>query len=271
MFLRRAAAFFLVLLPALSIAAGEEPPLPAPKDTLSAIRQRGTLRAGVSTFVPWVMRNKSGELYGFGVDIARGLADDLGVDLELVPVPWTRVIPALLEGRFDVIVSRFSVTPERALFVAYSKPYAFSTYALLANRALAAGLHTRDAFDRPTVTLGVRTGTSSAERARRLFPKAKLKTFDDEAGLFAAVVAGGIHAVLSITPRPEIEAQRHPDKVVLPLEEPLGQWGEAFGVRKGDPDFVNYLDAWITARTLDGWIEERHDRWFKSLKWAEDF
>lgn len=56
---------------AAAATAGEELPLPPPKDTLSAIRQRGTLRAGVSTFVPWVMRNKNGELYGFSVYVAR--------------------------------------------------------------------------------------------------------------------------------------------------------------------------------------------------------
>ncbi len=45
---------------------------------LDSINQRGTLRVGMSTFVPWAMRNKQGELIGFEIDVAKRLAADSG-------------------------------------------------------------------------------------------------------------------------------------------------------------------------------------------------
>ncbi|GAL03091.1 lysine-arginine-ornithine-binding periplasmic protein precursor [Photobacterium aphoticum] len=56
----------------------------AEKSTLTEIKERGTLRVGLSTFVPWAMRDKQGELVGFEVDVARRLASDAGLKVEFI-------------------------------------------------------------------------------------------------------------------------------------------------------------------------------------------
>ena len=75
----------LAAVTALGLAAG--PPVQA-QDTQQAlaadsvietIKQRGMLRVGLSTFVPWAMRDKNGDLIGFEVDVAKKLAEDMGV------------------------------------------------------------------------------------------------------------------------------------------------------------------------------------------------
>lgn len=75
------------------------------------IKERGTLRVGMSTFVPWAMRNKQGELIGFEIDVAKRLAQDSGLKVEFVPTAWDGIIPALLAKKFDVIIGGMSVTP----------------------------------------------------------------------------------------------------------------------------------------------------------------
>ncbi|MDE2825033.1 MAG: transporter substrate-binding domain-containing protein, partial [Gemmatimonadota bacterium] len=65
---------------------------------LDQIKQRGTIRVGVSTFVPWAMRNKQGELVGFEVDVASRLAADAGLEIEFIPTAWDGIIPGLLAG-----------------------------------------------------------------------------------------------------------------------------------------------------------------------------
>jgi ABC-type amino acid transport substrate-binding protein len=57
-------------------------------DTLAALRQRGTLRVGVVPVAPMVMLAARGELVGYSVDLARRMAQDLGVDVEFVPTTW---------------------------------------------------------------------------------------------------------------------------------------------------------------------------------------
>ncbi len=75
-------------------------PLLAKGETLGPniekIKERGTLRVGMSTFVPWAMRNKQGELIGFEIDVAKRLAADSGLKVEFVPTAWDCIIPALL-------------------------------------------------------------------------------------------------------------------------------------------------------------------------------
>jgi polar amino acid transport system substrate-binding protein len=76
--------------------------LPAVADDLIAdIQKRGTLKVGMSTFVPWAMRDKKGELIGFEIDVAKKLAADMGVEVEFVPTAWSGIIPALLAKKFD--------------------------------------------------------------------------------------------------------------------------------------------------------------------------
>ena len=72
---------------------------------LDQIKQRGTIRVGLSTFVPWAMRNKQGDLIGFEIDVARRLASDAGLEIEFVPTAWDGIIPGLLAGKFDVIIA----------------------------------------------------------------------------------------------------------------------------------------------------------------------
>lgn len=67
-----------------------------PTPNVDQIKERGTLRVGMSTFVPWAMRNKQGELIGFEIDVAKRLAQDSGLKVEFVPTAWDGIIPALL-------------------------------------------------------------------------------------------------------------------------------------------------------------------------------
>ena len=76
----------------------------AADSVLETIKKRGSIKIGLSTFVPWAMRNKSGELIGYEIDVAKQLAEDMKVKAEFVPTAWDGIIPALLAGKFDVII-----------------------------------------------------------------------------------------------------------------------------------------------------------------------
>ena len=53
----------------------------AQESTIEQIQKRGVLRVGMSTFVPWAMKDKTGELIGFEIDVAKRLAKDAGVEV----------------------------------------------------------------------------------------------------------------------------------------------------------------------------------------------
>lgn len=236
---------------------------------LESINDRGTLRVGMSTFVPWAMRNKQGELIGFEIDVAKRLAADSGWKVEFVPTSWDGIIPALLAKKFDVIIGGMSVTPERSKSVLFTAPYSHSGVQVAASKELAEGFNKLSDFDSRRIKIAARRGAYTVQVARETFPKAKILQFDDDSQAFQEVLNGNAHAVIASSPKPEHETIKHADKLFLPFNERLSQGNEAFAVRLGEDDKQAFFDQWIEQRTQDGWLKERYEYWFSTLDWQD--
>lgn len=259
-------ALLLSLLFALPALAATRADL-AKESTLEQVLQRGVLRVGFSTFVPWAMQDKKGEFIGFEIDVARRLAQDMGVKAQFEPTQWSGIIPALLSGKFDIIIGGMSIQPQRGLKVNFTIPYEYSGMSLVAGKKLAGRLKTLADFNNPGVILAIRQGTTAADAAKKHMPKAQIKYFDNEAQTVQEVLSGRAHAVVASEPFPAFQALKHPDKLFLPVAKAFTREPIAFAVRKGDPDFVNFLDGWIRVVTDEGWLEERHNYWFRTNAW----
>jgi polar amino acid transport system substrate-binding protein len=240
--------------------------LPAVADDLIAdIQKRGTLKVGMSTFVPWAMRDKKGDLIGFEIDVASKLAADMGVEVEFVPTAWSGIIPALLAKKFDVIIGGMSITPQRNLTVNFTTPYAHSGQMMAANTKLASNYTTMDDFNQANVTIACRRGATPCKAAQKLFPTSTLRQFDDDAQAFQEVVNGNAHAMISSAPKPRFWSEAYPNDVFVAFDgENLTRGNEGFALRKGDADAMNFFSNWIVVNTSSGWLKERHDFWFKN-------
>ena len=252
----------------VSAAQAQDAPA-AGESTIQAIVKRGKLLVGLSTFVPWAMRDKNGELIGFEIDVAKQIAKDMGVEIDLVPTAFDGIIPALIAGKFDLIATGLSITPKRNLTINFSHPYAHSGATLLANKKLAGDFKTLEDFNKPEVTLAARRGSTGELMVRRLFPKATLRLFDDEQLANQEVINGNAHGASAQPPRPYLLQAKYPDVVFVPFDRLLSSNADAFGIRKGDLDTLNFLDSWTEYHTADRWLEDRHDYWFRSAAWTE--
>lgn len=259
--------FFAVLMTAFTLLFSANQAVAAQTDTLTKIKERGTLRVGLSTFVPWAMRDKQGELIGFEIDVAKRVAQDAGVNIEFIPTAWDGIIPALLAGKFDVIIGGMSITPQRNLSVLFTAPYSHSGVQLAANTASSNDKLTLADYNKRSVTLAVRRGAVTVQTAKKYFPKAKLRQFDDDSQAFQEVLNGNAHAVLASTPKPEQMALQYKDKLFLPFDSRLSQGSEGFALRHGDFNLLNFFNNWILLRKQDGWLQERHDYWFTTVDW----
>lgn len=242
-------------------------PTPAKGGAVEQILQRGVLRVGFSTFVPWAMQDKKGEFIGFEIDVARRLAKDMGVNVQFEPTQWSGIIPALLSGKFDIIIGGMGIQPQRGLKVNFSIPYEYSGMSIVADKSRASGYKTLADFNRPDVILALRQGTTAVEAAKKHMPKAQMRLFDQEAQTIQEVLNGRAHAVVASDPFPAFQALKYPDKLILPLAEPFTKEPIAFAVGKGDPDFLNFLDGWIRMVSDEGWLAERHHYWFRTNAW----
>ena len=254
---------------ALLALAVSLPALASETPNLDKINERGSLRVGMSTFVPWAMRNKQGDLVGFEIDVAKRLAEDSGWKVEFVPTAWDGIIPSLLSKKFDVIIGGMSITEARAKSVLFTEPYSHSGVQLAANKELAEGFTQISDFDSRRVKIAARRGAFTVQVARETFPKAKVLQFDDDAQAFQEVLNGNAHAVIASSPKPEHEAIKNADTLFIPFEERLSKGNEAFAVRLGETDKAEFFNEWIKARTKDGWLKERYEYWFSTLDWQD--
>ncbi|MDR2635414.1 MAG: transporter substrate-binding domain-containing protein, partial [Campylobacteraceae bacterium] len=94
------------------------------KSTLNTILERGSLIVGLEPgYIPFEMKSKKGEVIGFDVDMAKAMADAMGVKLTLIPTEWDGLIPSLLTGKIDIIISGMTMFQERNLKVNFIEPY----------------------------------------------------------------------------------------------------------------------------------------------------
>jgi len=237
------------------------------ESAVEQILKRGTLKVGMSTFVPWAMKDKTGKLVGFEIDVATRLAEEMGVKVQFVPTKWAGIIPALLTGKFDVVIGGMSVRPDRNLKVNFSIPYDYAGQSIVANKKLAAGFSSLQDFNRPDIVISARLGSTAADAANKFMPSAEKRLFDDEAQVIQEVVNGKAHAAVASAPLPAFQAIKFSDKLFLPVrgtftKEPIG-----FALKKGDFDTLNYFNNWIRVVEAKGWLAERKHYWFETKDW----
>ena len=238
------------------------------ESVIETIKKDGVIRIGLSIFTPWSMRDKNGELIGFELDVGRKLASDMGVDVEFVPTAWDGIIPQLVSGNFDVIISGMSITAARNLTVNFTNPYAYSGLTILANTAMTEGFTLED-YNSAEVTFAARRGGTPATTIAQLFPEAKLLLFDEDGAATQEVLNGNAHANMAAEPTPSIEARRYSDTVNVPFNQTFLATGEGFALRKGDADALNFFNNWIAVNHANGWLKERNSYWFKGNDWED--
>jgi polar amino acid transport system substrate-binding protein len=258
----RRATFAVLVLAALAPAA-------TPARTLQQVLNTASLRVGVAVFAPWTVRADGGELVGFEIDVARQLAADMGVEAEILVYDFDRLIPALQAGEIDLIAAGLTVTPERALHVNFSQPYAASGIWLATHVASTLEVERLEDLDAPGYTVAAVEGSVAVALAGRLLPHAKLQLFDTTEAASAALLAGEVHGYLEDEPVPMYLALENPTTVDVPIARPLLESRAAFAVGKGDPDFLAFLNSWIIAREADTWLPTTTTYWFKSLRWRQ--
>ena len=260
-------SIILSLLTACGNNAEQASQAGASQSQVDEILKRGVLKVGLDIFVPWAFKDKDGNLVGFEVDVATKLAQDMGVEVEFVPTEWSGIVPALLTGKFDVIIGGMGVTTERALKVNFSNPYEWSGIDVVVNKTMLPGATGLEALNDETIVIAVRLGATPVEAAKQYAPKAELHQFDTDEAVIQDVLNGNAHAAFSSSPTPAFWAADYPDVLYRPLGgELLYLQPSAFAVRKGDPDTLAFFNSWILVN--EDWLQARSDYWYGTKDWS---
>jgi polar amino acid transport system substrate-binding protein len=236
--------------------------------TLQQVLSRGNIRVGVTLAEPWTLRDEDGDYDGFEVDVARKLAADMGVDVEFLRYDYDEIVRALESGEIDLIAAGLTVTPERALHVNFSNPYAVSGIGIASNLEATSDVETLEQLNAPEYTVATVSDSIAEDLAQRILPRATHRSFLSEVDASEAVVNGDVDVYLEQEPIPSFLAVEYRFQVDA-RSEPLLPSPSAFAVGKGDPDFLAFLNAWIVAREADTWLPTVHRHWFRTLEWQD--
>lgn len=245
-------------------------PPSASADVLDDILARGTIRVGVAEFVPWTIKTKSGDLIGYEIDVARKIAADMDVEPEYKIYDWDKIIPALQKGEIDVIAGGMSITPRRALQVNFSQPLANTGISIATNTNKTQNISSLNHLNDERVIITVVADTFAHSVAQTFFDKATIKVYPTSNLAEKEILEDRAHAYLATVPEVNFLALRNARKVDVPIAEPLVASSEALAVRKGEQEFLNFLNAWVVARQTDKWLGTTREYWFNTIEWVPE-
>lgn len=228
------------------------------EDGFAKVRKSGVLRVGTDATYPpfeWI-DTATGQVEGFDVDLVRELCKEIGCKAEFVVVPFDGIIAGLVSGKYDMIASTFTITPERAKQVAFSDPYYDG------GQTIAVPLYdtsTSGVEDLQGKTIAVQLGTTGERRASQI-PGAEIIAFENIGAAFIDMENGRVDAVINDKPTTElIIRQRGAAKIVGPT---LTAEEYGFAVKHADKGLLSALNRALTTIKSDGRFESIRERWF---------
>ena len=231
------------------------------------IQKSGKLVVGTSGNMP-LMSEKlmTGELVGFDIDMAKALADTMGVKLELKTMPFDQLIPALEQGKVDLVLSNMTMTVDRNMRVAFAGPYFVSGKCLVTREQEIAQVDDPEDLKEADAKIAVVKGTTSENFVKELLPQAKHIPVENVDKGTSMVAKGEANAFLTDFPICLSVMKRYPDSgfqsvVSLLTYEPIG-----IALPANDPLLINLAENFIDRAENVGLIQGLGLKWFGQAK-----
>ncbi len=227
--------------------------------TLEEVKARGSLRVGVTQAPPWFSKDPATGEWNSGVGVSAGeaMAAALGVKFEPVEVTWGTSIAALQSNKIDIMFV-LDATEERKKAADFPEsPLLYYSLAVLARDDLPVAKW--EDLNKPDIKISVPQATSMDKFLSENVSKADIQRFPGNTEAIAAFQSGRVDAVCLFHP-PLIAARKKlgSGKIVVPT--PVKSNPTSAAVRKGDTEFVNFVDGqlkdWYQSGKIQTWYEQ---------------
>jgi len=257
--MKKLVAFFMmtaaVTIAAKSFAA-------PPTDTLAEVKKNGVLVAGVKDSLPpfGYIDEQTRTIVGYDIEFVKAIAKKLGVKVELKPVTSATRMPQLQEGNIDIIAATMTKNPERAQQIDFSHTYFFTGQKFITKKGTVKTLK-----DLEGKRIGTTKGSTSEKNVAKALPTATVLSFDDYPQAYLALQQGKVQAIttdeailaglLAKTPA-NLKGKFEIPNVQI-SDEPYG-----LGMRKGDKNFVDFVNKTILDMEKSGEAKKIFEKWF---------
>ncbi len=232
-------------------------------NALERVKERGTLICGISSASPpfGYLDTKTNQIVGFEVDLCRMLADSLAVKAELKEVTGASKVPELVQGRIDVLSQLLQWTAERAEIVDFSGQYLREAFAFLVLDE--SPIKTVDELNGKRVA--VVAGSFLEPMIPVRLPNATVVALENQPSNFLAIQTGRVDGwAARLSQAKSLEFDSDGTKPLRQLEEPLTTGASAFGVQKGEKEWLEYLNGFLAEIEKNGKGQELWDKWLGS-------
>ncbi len=238
---------------------------------LSRIVANGEVRVGVTgTQPPFNVVAKSGELIGYDIDLANLLGNAMGVKVEFVKMPFAQLLPALEQGKVDMVMSGVTMSPERNLKAAFVGPYIVSGKAVLTSSDALAAINEAEKLDKASLRIAALEGSTSQQFVEDAMPHVKLiKVADYDAGV-KMLVEGKIDAMVADYPICAISELRYKDKGLIASQKPLTIEPIGIALPAGDFLMVNMVTNYVGTLQAVGVLDALEAKWFEDGSWLAE-
>ncbi|ANE42026.1 MAG: basic amino acid ABC transporter substrate-binding protein [Fervidobacterium pennivorans] len=227
--------------------------------SLTEIKKRGKLIVGTEpTFPPFEFVDEKNQVVGFDMDIANELAKRLGVKLEIVNLPFDSLIPALLQGKIDLIIAGMTITEERAKVVDFSKPYFEANQAIVVRKD--GKFEPKKLEELVGKKVAVQLGTTGDLVVSEI-NGVQVVRFQKFTDAFLELQNGRVDAVVL----DEAPAKAYVKKFPKFLISTVVDTGETYGiaVKKGNKELLNFVNQTLDILKSSGTYNKLIQKWFE--------
>ncbi|HVR54173.1 MAG TPA: transporter substrate-binding domain-containing protein [Pseudorhodoferax sp.] len=249
---------------------------PAQAEALDAIKARGEMVIGMEVAYRPFEYFQNGETVGFDVDILKSMAEALGVKLKTVDTAWAGILPALLERKFDAVLSGMTITADRQKKVNFTQPVAIGSVVFLVRSNDDKIKRAEDVSGRVVATqLGSIGDRVAKQYEAKLVAAGKkgfssFKLYDAFPEAYLELSNGRIDAVSGALPVLQAVVSERPGRfrIVDGIQDVEAYLGMA--IRKEDQALLQFANAHITELKRSGKLEQLQIKWFGAKQAVPD-
>lgn len=229
-------------------------------DTLAEAKKKGVLVVGCKDSLPpfGYIDEKTRQIVGYDIDFANAIARKMGVKVELKPVTSASRMPQLQEGHIDIIAATMTKNAERAKVIDFSHTYFLTGQKFITKKGTVKSLK-----DLTGKRIGTAKGSTSEQNVKKAIPSATVLSFDDYPQALLALEQGKVQAVTTDESILIGILSKAPDRSKFEIpsiqisDEPYG-----LGMRKGDTNFVNFVNKTLLEMEKNGEAAKIFNKWF---------
>jgi ABC-type amino acid transport substrate-binding protein len=227
---------------------------------LDAIKEKGKLVLATGNYIPFEFLDaKTNEMAGYDIDLIRLMADKLGVEMEVVDMDFTSLIPTLQSGKADIVCAAMYIKPAREEVVDFATPYMKTGMVLVVpseNETI------KSTDDLKGLRVGAKMGATSEAVLQDLLDKGadfEIVSYNETVDYMLDLQTGRIDAAVN-----DLLNQLEFNKTIAGLKivgEPFTSANLGIAVQDGDAELLEFINECLVEFTADGTMDELYKRW----------